>query len=237
MLASDLFSIGLLSFITILLVVPSLRKMPGIGVLPAILIIAVVVLQRGEGWEGLGLIRPESWRFAIISSLLLGLLIALGSTIFIEPLSERLTGVTHDLSALGTIRGNLRNTLTWITGAWLMAATLEEIMFRGFMMRELADLFGTSPLANALNILLTSIVFGLAHWYQTRAGALSTGIVSVLLGAIFIWNDFQLWLLILTHGFIDTFGLFLIYLGWDKYLNQMVFKAVKTADQEGEKSF
>jgi membrane protease YdiL (CAAX protease family) len=224
MLSSDLFSIGLLGFIAVLLVIPSLRKLPGIGVLPTLMIITLVVRLRGAGWEQIGLVRPLSWAHTIGFGLLFGILIALASTIIIEPLSERLTGARHDLSALGTLRGDLQNTLVWISAAWLMAATLEEIIFRGFMMRELAQLLGTSVVANTLNILITSIIFGFAHWYQSRAGALSTGIVSVLLGAIFVWNEFNLWLLIFTHGFIDTLGLLLIYLGWDENLNHILFK-------------
>jgi membrane protease YdiL (CAAX protease family) len=232
MLSSILFSIGLLSLLTTLLVIPGLRQMPGVGVLPSILIIALIVWLRGNGLEGLGLVQPLSWSNTIGMSLIFGILIALLSPIIIEPFSEHLTGKKHDLSALGTIRGDIQNTLTWITGAWLLAATLEEIIFRGFMMRELADLLGTGFRANTVNILVTSTVFGLAHLYQGRAGALSTAIVSVMLGVIFVWNEFQLWLLIFTHGFIDTFGLLLIYLGWDEHLNRVFFRQEHISQQQ-----
>jgi membrane protease YdiL (CAAX protease family) len=225
MLASPLFSIFLLAFLVVLLVVPSLRRMPGLGVIPAILIIAFVVWQRGDHWAAIGLIRPESWSRTIGLSLIFGTLIALAAVMIIEPLTERWTGTRHDLSALGALRGKLRNTLTWIAAAWLTAATLEEMIFRGFMMRELASLMGVGPTVNVLNVLTTSIVFGCAHWYQGKPGALSTGIVSLMLGAIFIWNDFRLWLLIFTHGMIDTIGLLLIFLGWDQRLKRLIFRS------------
>jgi hypothetical protein len=207
------------------LIIPSLRQMPGIGVIPAVLLIALVVWLRGDGWQAIGLDRPDSWFRTISLSLLSGTVIALAAATVIEPLTERWTGTRHDLSALGTVHGNLRNTLTWITAAWLMAATLEELIFRGFMMREIAGMIGVDPVANLVNILTTSLVFGLAHWYQRKSGALSTGIVGMLLGAIFIWNDFRLWLLILTHGVIDTVGLLLIFLGWDQRLNRLIFRS------------
>jgi membrane protease YdiL (CAAX protease family) len=223
---SSLISASILALLAVLMILPSLRRLPGIGVIPAMIVIALVTWWRGDGLEAIGLVQPDSWLQVIGLSVLFGLLIALASTVIIEPLSDRWTGVEHDLSALGEIKGNLRNTLTWITAAWAMAATIEEIIFRGYMMREIADLFGTSFTAVILNILGTSIVFGLAHWYQGKAGALSTGIVGSLLGVLFVWNDFQLWLLILTHGMIDTIGLLLIYLGWDEQLNHVIFKTL-----------
>jgi membrane protease YdiL (CAAX protease family) len=95
---------------------------------------------------------------------------------------------------------------------------LEEIIFRGYMMGEIARLIGTSQLALAVNLMLSSVLFGLAHWYQGKSGALSTGIIGALLGMLFITSGFNLWLPILTHGFIDTIGLLLVYLNADRFL-------------------
>jgi membrane protease YdiL (CAAX protease family) len=231
---SSLLSASILLLLAVLMILPSLRKLPGLGVILAIMIIGVVVWLRGDGWAAIGLVQPESWLETIGMSILLGGLIALASTTVVEPLSERWTGAKHDLSALGTVRGNIQNTLTWIAAAWLTAATLEEFIFRGFMMREVASLVGMSLPANIINTLIVSVVFGLAHWYQSKAGALSTGIVSLLLGALFIWNGFRLWLLIMTHGMIDTVGLLMIYLGWDERLKRLIFRSKDLSRSEHE---
>jgi membrane protease YdiL (CAAX protease family) len=236
MLESSLFSALLLLILASLLILPSFRMMPGLGVIPALFIIALVTWLRGEGWEAVGLTPPDSWMRTFGLSILVGSLIALTATILIEPLSERLTGSEHDLSALGTIRGNLKNTLVWIAAAWLTAATLEELIFRGFMMRELASLLGKTFAAHTINILAVSVIFGFAHWYQSKAGALSTGIISLVLGALFIWNDFRLWLLISTHGVIDTVGLLLIFLGWDQRLKGLVFPSPVTSRQNDDRA-
>jgi membrane protease YdiL (CAAX protease family) len=42
------------------------------------------------------------------------------------------------------------------------------------------------------------------------------------MGILFIWSGYNLWLPILTHGFIDTVGLTMIYLNADKKLKQMI---------------
>ena len=71
-------------------------------------------------------------------------------------------------------------------------------------------------------MIISSVLFGLAHWYQGKSGVLSTGIVGAVLGILFIASGFNLWLPILTHGFIDTVGLFLIYVNADKTLKERV---------------
>jgi membrane protease YdiL (CAAX protease family) len=99
---------------------------------------------------------------------------------------------------------------------------VEEIIFRGYVMGEIAELIGASEAALAVNVILSSVLFGLAHWYQGKSGALSTGIIGAVLGILFIASGFSLWLPILTHGFIDTIGLFLIYVNADKILKERV---------------
>jgi len=155
-------------------------------------------------------------------SLFFGFAIQFLSTLILEPLSDKLTKSTTDHSSFDGLRGNLLNLLLILAGVWVVVVFLEEIIFRGYMMGDLAVLIGTSKLALAINLVLSSVLFGLAHWYQGKSGALSTGIIGALLGILFIANGFNLWLPVLTHGVIDTVGLFLIYINADKFLKERV---------------
>jgi membrane protease YdiL (CAAX protease family) len=103
---------------------------------------------------------------------------------------------------------------------WLFVAPLEEVVFRGFLMSETARLLGTAPWATAINVVLGAVVFGLAHGYQGRSGVLSTGVAGALLGLVFVASGFDLWLAVLTHGFIDTVGIALIAVGADRALRR-----------------
>jgi uncharacterized protein len=134
----------------------------------------------------------------------------------VEPLAERLTGVPHDHAVVDGVRGSWRAFGLWMLVVWLLVAPLEEVVFRGFLMTEIARLLGTSSWATAANVVLGGVVFGLAHGYQGRSGVLSTGVAGALLGAVFVASGFDLWLAILTHGFIDTVGIGLVALGVDK---------------------
>jgi uncharacterized protein len=216
------FSISMILFISLIIVLTSAKRSPGIGILFVIFMIAFVTWARGEGLASLGLTRPESWTMTVVWSLILGILLALASTILIEPLADRLTGSEHDHSLFDGIRGNFKALMKLLVVVWLLVVFLEEAIFRGFLMTELAQLLGTGALETGFNLMFNSILFGVAHWYQGKSGTLSTGIMGLFLGFMFIASGYNLWLPILAHGFIDTVGLWLVYSGHDRRLKMWV---------------
>lgn len=217
-----MISFIILSVVALVLLITSFRRVPGVGVIAALLIIGVTIWLRGDGLIGLGFFPPENWGTTILWGIFLGVAIQFASTLVLEPFSDKVTKSTTDHSSFDSLRGNLMNLLLILVGVWVVVVFLEEIIFRGYMMGDIAELIGTSNVALAVNLVLTSILFGLAHWYQGRSGALSTGIIGALLGILFIASGFNIWLPILTHGVIDTVGLFLIYINADKFLKERV---------------
>ncbi len=217
-----MISFAILILVAAVILVTSIRRLPGIGVVIALVIIGLLIWLRGDGLVGLGFFPPENWGMTVLWSFLLGIAIQFASTLLLEPFSDKVTNSTTDHSLFESLRGNLKNFLFLLVSVWVLVAFLEEIIFRGYMMGDIAELIGTSKPALAVNLILTSVLFGLAHWYQGKSGALSTGIVGVVLGILFIASGFNLWLPILTHGFIDTLGLFLIYISADKFLKERV---------------
>jgi len=201
-----------------------IKKQPGIGIISAILIIGVSLFLRGKSITSIGLQPPENWGATAFWSLGLGIVIALMSTAIIEPLTEKVTDQPHDLTVFDNMRGNLKLLIVWLLTSWVLASFLEEIIFRGYMMSELGSFTGKYGLGASINLLLSSTVFGLAHWYQGKSGALSTAIVGMLICNIFIWNDYNLWLPILTHGVINTVGLVLIYTELDGKIRKSIWK-------------
>ena len=212
----------ILILVAAVIIITSFRRLPGIGVIAALVIIGITIWLRGDGLIGLGFFPPANWGTTVLWSLLLGIAIQFASTLILEPFADKVTHSTTDHSAFEGLRGNLRNFLFVLLLVWILVAFAEEIIFRGYVMGDMAELMGTSNAALTINLLVSSILFGLAHWYQGRSGALSTGVIGVLLGILFIASDFNLWLPILTHGFIDTVGLFLIYINADKILKERI---------------
>lgn len=217
-----MISFGILILVSALIVVTGVKRVPDAGAIGSVLIIGVTIWLRGDGLEGLGFFPPEDWGRTVLWSIFFGVAIQFLSILVLEPLSDRVTKSTADHSSFERLRGSLMYLLLVVVGVWVVAAFLEEIIFRGYVMGEMAELFGTSKPALAVNLLLSSVLFGLAHWYQGKSGVLSTGIIGALLGILFIATGFNLWLPILTHGVIDTVGLFLVFINADTFLKEHV---------------
>lgn len=219
-LAGALTSLALVLGVSALLVWTGLTKRPGIGVLGALLVIGVTLWLRGDGPGALGFATPDAWWRMLLLALGLGVAIQLLSVALVEPWAERWTGEAHDHTIVAGVRGNWRAFGVWMLVVWLLVAPLEEVVFRGFLMTETARLLGASPWATAINLALGAVVFGLAHGYQGRSGMLSTGVAGGLLGLVFLASDFDLWLAVLTHGFVDTVGIALIAAGGDRVIRR-----------------
>ena len=63
----------------------------------------------------------------------------------------------------------------------LTAGVCEELLYRGFLMWYLSHWLGIVP-----TLLLVSVLFGLGHSYQGVRGILTTGIVAVVLGLVYV---------------------------------------------------
>jgi len=220
-------SLLLVAFVSALLVWTGLKKQPGLGVLGSIVVIGLLLWSRGDGLAALGFGAPASWWQTVLWALALGIALQALSIVFVEPLAEKLTGVAHDHSVVAGVKGSWKAFALWMVVVWLVVAPFEEAIFRGFLMTEIARIVGTSAWAAVLNIVLASVVFGLAHGYQGRSGVLSTGLVALVLGWVFVASDFNLWLAILTHGFIDTIGIALIAAGADEAVRRRLWGASK----------
>ncbi|HSG26182.1 MAG TPA: CPBP family intramembrane glutamic endopeptidase [Anaerolineales bacterium] len=223
-MAENLIVLLILIVMSIALAYSGFKKVPGIGILLSLAGIGAALWLKYTTWAGLGFFPQTNWLNTVGLGLLLGAGIAILGIILIDPLAEKITGKPHDYSIVEGVRGDPRTLAATVALVWVTVAFIEEILFRGFFMTELVKVLGQSGVALALNSFLTAMVFGLAHWYQGRSGVLSSGTISVLISLIFIWSGFNLWLVILLHGFIDTTYLVLMYGSWDKALHQLFWK-------------
>lgn len=212
------FNIFLMILVATVLAISGLKKQPGIGVLVALLIIFLQLASQEKSLKEIGFIAPENWLNTILSGLGFGILIQALSVTLIEPISEKITRQKHDHSLINAVKGNWKIYLLWLMMVWFLVAIIEEAIFRGYFIVGLTTIMENKIIGNLVSILFSSFLFGLSHGYQNRSGVMSTGIVGFILGIIFISNDYNLWLVIFTHGFIDTAGISLIALDYDKKL-------------------
>jgi membrane protease YdiL (CAAX protease family) len=95
----------------------------------------------------------------------------------------------------------------------IVAGFGEETLYRGWMFERLGKLLGKAVWARTLTVLLTSVVFGLAHYSgQGLAGAEQAIITGLVFGTIFAVTG-RIFLVMVVHAAFDLMALAIIY--WD----------------------
>jgi membrane protease YdiL (CAAX protease family) len=164
-------------------------------------------------WRDVGLSHPPNWWVTIGLGLLIGIGYQALDTVFIGPLLQRITGEATNLSQFAGLQGNPTALIASLILTWTEAAFIEEMVFRGYLLNRLMDLFGTERAGIILALFVHAALFGLGHTYQDLTGVLDTALAGFLIGLLYLRFRRNLWLPILIHGVIDTTGFLLIYFG------------------------
>jgi len=171
---------------------------------------------RDGGWSAMGLKRPASWRWILLIALAAAALRILLGQFVIEPATGFFWPKPTAPALANEIRGNAKIALLALVIVWTFAAFGEEIAYRGYLLTRAADVGYRSTTAYWIGIVFVSILFGYGHYYKGPSGIIDSGIAGLILGAAYMFAGRNLWASILTHGFIDTFGVIDAFFGWSK---------------------
>ena len=171
----------------------------GLYTLAALASGAVTLVQLGLG-------IPDSWLPTIVVALAwTGLMYAY------SPVADRLASRWFAKPPmLGSFRAIQESRVKLIAGivvAWMLGGILEEVVFRGIVLKSVAPLLSPwtiKPIAIAIAVCTAALGAGLMHLYQgPRAMAIVTQL-SVLFGVLFVVTGYNLWAVMLCHGLYDT---------------------------------
>jgi membrane protease YdiL (CAAX protease family) len=170
---------------------------------------------RDGGWAAMGLRWPVSWGRTVLIALAAATTRILLGAIVIDPLTAHFWPPAVAPSGMNEIAGHWWVALRWLGIVWTFAASGEEISYRGYLITRAADVGGRSRAAYWVGVLLVSVLFGYGHYYKGPAGIVDSGMAGLVLGAAYILSGRNLWVCILAHGFIDTFGVVALFFGWE----------------------
>jgi len=160
-------------------------------------------------WRALGLVRPRSW----IGGLAIGLAFGISLKLAMKALVMPLLGADPVNQAYHHLAGNTAALPGMLYLIIIGAGFGEEIVWRGWMFERLGRLLGPGIGAKAAIVIITAILFGLAHYpEQGLPGVQQALIFGLLFGAIYARAG-RLWMLICAHAAFDLTALALIY--WD----------------------
>jgi len=89
----------------------------------------------------------------------------------------------------------------------LSAGICEEIIFRGFLVFLVLAIFPHVPIY--LVVLISTLIFGIAHAYQGLQGIVSTGLLAVMFMCLFLVTDCLIFAMLL-HFIIDFSATFIL---------------------------
>tara|TARA_R110000803_G_scaffold152983_2_gene217927 strand:- start:2747 stop:3226 length:480 start_codon:yes stop_codon:yes gene_type:complete len=131
----------------------------------------------------------------------------------IDPLPE---GQDAASDRFAGIAGNLPVYLMWLGIGIVSGGLAEEMFFRGYLITRLQTAFRGLHLAPVLAVVIAGLVFGFGHYYyQGLSGWITTGMIGVVIGGLFLLYKRNLWPLIIAHAFVDSLGMTAMYMGWD----------------------
>lgn len=167
---------------------------------------------RGASWRDVGLRRPQN----LPATVLVGVAVAVGAAVggaLVMPALNRLTGEAAATANYQFLRGDFGAWLGLLAAIWPLAALMEEMVFRGYFLNRLADLFGRSRWGWLIGLLGSSFLFALMHGLPSFRVLLTAFSMGMLEGGIYLAWKRNLWMPILLHGAADSITLTMQFLG------------------------
>jgi membrane protease YdiL (CAAX protease family) len=170
---------------------------------------------RKLGWRGVGLRRPTSWLRTLGLGALIGIVYQLFEILLIDPLVALSTGAPLDYSQFRRLPGSIPNLVAWIIIGWLLAAFLEEMVLRGYLIRRFVDLLGDNRIGWTVGVLVSSVLFAVGHVNLGIASVAENFLFAAVFAGLYLAAGRNLWLPIIAHGFYNSLAFVLIYLGFN----------------------
>jgi len=186
------------------------------GVSPVVggaLAAVAVVFARGGTFADLGFRRPRRW--AVVPFQVAGILVAfIAAQLLLPPLVGLFIAMPEpDLSRYDALAGNLNAAVVMALLLPLTASIPEEIIYRGFLIGRLTDVFGHNTVGACLSVLIQALLFGAVHFMWGVGGMIVTLMMGIIWGIAYLLCGRNLWVVILAHSVGHILGVVQLYLG------------------------
>jgi len=168
---------------------------------------------RKFGWRDVGLRRPASWSRVLGLGALIGVTYQLLEFYLIDPFVIWLSGRPMDLSQFDSMQGSIPNLVAWIIIGWIFGGLLEEMVYRGYLLNRLTDVFGNHRIGLIIAATASSALFAIGHINLGIPSVLENFVFALVFAGLYVTAKRNLWLPIIAHGVCNTLGFILIYIG------------------------
>jgi hypothetical protein len=181
---------------------------------PYLLVLGWISLRlRNMTWRQVGMAAPTNWPRTLLVALIAGCAMEALELFVTQPILVHLFHQPPDLSALDELYHHPGALALALALTWSLAAFGEELVWRGYVLNRIAEVLGAIRGRFVIALLLSSAVFGLAHYDQGITGVTENIIDGALLACLYLAAGRNLWVPILAHGITDTVDCILLYSG------------------------
>ncbi len=212
----EIVALFVVAFAVIVLAAPLAGENPvagqGVVWVANIVMLAMVWLGlhvRGQGWAHFGLSFRGASRRMVVRAVLLSLVVFVaGVAAFLVGaiVMANIVGIPEgaDMSGYNYLSGNLPMLILALVAVYIVSSFGEEVVYRAFLINRIAELGGGGKTAWRVAVLISSVVFGLAHYGWGASGIVQTGFMGLALGVSYLVVGRNLWVTILAHAYMDT---------------------------------
>ena len=154
----------------------------------------------------LGLDIPKSWLPTIGFALAwLGIMVAFSP--LADWLATRWFSKPPTLESFRVIQQSKSKLIAGIIVAWVLGGILEELIFRGIVLRSVESLLAAwliEPIAAGVALCIAASGASVIHFYQGARATVIITLLSVLFGVLYVASGYNLWAVMICHGLYDT---------------------------------
>lgn len=118
-----------------------------------------------------------------------------------------------DVSGYDFLQGNLTLFVVSLASIYFFSSFGEEVVYRGFLINRLEELFGGDKKALVWAVIASSLMFGLAHFGWGVTGMVQTAFMGLALAVSFVIFQRNLWVLVAAHAYMDSALIWPLYFG------------------------
>jgi membrane protease YdiL (CAAX protease family) len=158
-------------------------------------------------WRDLGFVMPASWAKDLIGGVLAGVAFKLAMKAIVMPLlgaPESVPAYHYLVENTAALPGIL---FTVIVGGGFG----EELIWRGFLFERLGTLLGRGARATIAIVMITTILFSLAHYHDLGLPGAEQALITGLAFGVTFARTRRLWPVMIAHASFDVVAVLIIY--------------------------
>lgn len=172
-------------------------------------IVFLGIKLRGEGINHFGFsFKKITWKLALKTALqsILVFILALAGFVIGSIIMANITGIpeSSDLSNYEYLKDNIWMLFLTLGGVYIVASFGEEVIYRAFLINRISELGLNTKTGKVIVVLISAVVFGLAHYSWGLMGIVQTSFMGLALGICYLYLNKRIWVLIFAHAYMDT---------------------------------